>query len=223
VKNTEALFRAVNSTFRRKGLFALLKRYINFLLERLYWRRDYYIFEYDSERLEELNDNDYMPRISGFEFAAITSISQIGDMPMGIADSLWHGFRAEEALRRGAIACLTRLGDEPAHVWWAAPNEKAMDYMRVPPMKIDTSQGEYCTSSWTNPKYRRMGFAQYTGMKGVQAIRARGLTRNLYTINKRNVPSLRAFGPPESKLCAEARHLKVLWWRFWKERPLDSG
>ena len=95
--------------------------------------------------------------------------------------------------------------------------------MRMLPMSIDISQGEYCASGRTNPKYRRMGFAQYTSVRAVEVLRERGLNRDRYAIDQRNVASLLTFGRFESKVCGEAHHMKLLWWRFWKEWPTDSG
>jgi ribosomal protein S18 acetylase RimI-like enzyme len=222
VKKVEALLGAANSIFRQEGLSALLRRSFIFLVERFYWSRSHYIFEYDAERLEDLNENDFMPKSDGFEFRVVSAADQASGLAMEIVDSGWHRFRAKDALQRGAIACFTLVGNELAHVMWVAPNERARDYMRFTPISVDPSQGEYCASGWTNPKYRRMNFARYTSVKAVQALKERGLTKDRYTVNKRNVPSLQTFGRFESRLCAEARYMKLLWWRFWREWPIDS-
>jgi len=223
VKKMKALFRVAHSTFRQEGLVSLLRRSAIFVLERFYWSRRYYIFEHDADWADDVNEADFMPKTDEFEFRVVSTASEAGKLDMEVVESSWHGFTAEDALERGSIACCTLVGNELAHVMWVAPNDRARDYMRLPPMSIDISQGEYCANGWTNPRYRRMGFAQYTSLKAVRALRDRGLNRDRYVVNQRNVASLLTFGRFESKMCGEARHLKLLWWRLWKEWPTDSG
>jgi len=223
VKNTEALFRAVNSTFRQEGLSALLRRSFVFLVDRVFWYRRYHVFERDANREQGLDEKDFLPEVDGFEFRVVSDAVEARALAVDIVNPVFHGFSAEDALQKGAIACFTLRGNEPGYVMWVAPNEKARDCIGVMPQRVDFSRGEYLASGWTNPKYRRMGLDRYTSRKAVLALSGRGLTRLRYTVNHSNRPALLATNRAGASLCAEARHLKVLWWRFWKERPLDSG
>jgi hypothetical protein len=58
--------------------------------------------------------------------------------------------------------------------------------------------------------------------KATQLLRDMGMKRNRSTTAKSNVASLKAFEPSGSKAYAEARYLKLLWWEFWKEKPINS-
>ncbi len=96
----EALFRAVNSTFRQEGLFALLRRSFLFLVGRVFWYRRYHVFERDADREQGLDDEDFLPDVDGFEFRVIATAAEARALAVDIVDPGFHRFSPEDALQK---------------------------------------------------------------------------------------------------------------------------
>ena len=89
------------------------------------------------------------------------------------------------------------------------------------PYRVDFSNNEACSGgSWTNPKYRRMGISNYDNFKAFQFLNERGKVIERSSIPKSNISSQKSRQPNPPKIYAEARYLKILCWKWWKEKPL---
>jgi hypothetical protein len=221
-KATDLIARA-NTVFRYEGIRPLVKSILALLSGLLFRYGIYYLFEYDIENIDNLDEADFMPGINGFTFRGVSTEEHIHELEAaGVDLRMWPSDTAER-IKRGAIAFCVLVGRETAHITWVATNERAMAYMHFAPFKVDFSNGECCSSVWTNPKYRRQGFARYKVFREMKYLRDMGITKGRYTTLKSNTASLKAFAVFRMRICAEARYVKLLWWESWKEKPVDAG
>jgi hypothetical protein len=124
-------------------------------------------------------------------------------------------------LDKGAIAFCILVDKEIAHLGWVAMTEKAKNTFNSAPYRVDFSNKEACTgATWTNTKYRRKGLMVYGYFKRLQFLRERGITVSRNVVAKNNIASQMAHAKFDPKICGEARYLRILWWKFWTEKPL---
>jgi len=99
--------------------------------------------------------------------------------------------------------------------------QEAKNSLGEPPYDVDFSNNEVChLDSWTNPKYRGRGLAPYISFKATQFGDERGKVYRRSVAHKGNIPSNRTYAKLGPNIHAEARYLKILWWKSWREKPL---
>jgi len=211
-----------NTTFRYEGFVPLVKRLLVFLSQPFFRYGTYYMFEYAVENIDGLSEADYMPRITGFTFYVASTEEHAHELEAAGVDWQMWSSNTQERLASGAMAFCIVVGQEPASMMWVGINETAKTCMGERPFEVDFSNGEYCTSQWTHPKYRGLGLAKYTTFRALQILRDMGMTRNRGAVLKRNSASVKASALWGGAKYAEARYLKLLWWEFWKEKLIDS-
>jgi len=205
-----------------KGGVPFFRRAFTWVRKRLFAWDSYHLFTFDLESMDSVNEADFAPSVGGFTFREIAAWALADELESTGARCPWMASRFKGKTDTGAVAFCTFIGEQPAHIMWVAVSDADKDLMKQPPVKVGFSGGEYCTSSWTNPEYRRAGFARYTTVKASQALRDRGFTRNRYAVLTSNVASLNAFAVLRPRKYAEAVHLKVLRWGLWRETPVEQ-
>ena len=127
-----------------------------------------------------------------------------------------------ERLGRGAIAVCIFVDRELAHMAWFAATKEAKVSLNEPPLIVDFSKNEACHGgTWTNPKYRGMRLAAYAGFKGFHYLWQKGMVVSRAAAAKSNTASERSYAVFGPRIYAEARYLKILWWKYWKEKQLS--
>ena len=100
-------------------------------------------------------------------------------------------------------------------------SEEAKDVLRELPYKVDFSKNEATHGDlWTNPKYRGMRLSTYVGFKARQFLWDNGKVALRGPVARGNIAAQRGYAKAAPKMYAEARYLKILWWKWWKEKPL---
>jgi hypothetical protein len=103
-------------------------------------------------------------------------------------------------------------------------SEEAKNAVDFLPYKVDFSNNEACTgSAATVPEYRSKGLEGYGCFKRLQFLGENGKIICRNAIEKRNIAAQKATARFSPRLYAEARYLQLLWWRFWKEKPLAQA
>ena len=208
-----AVLRRAKDIFQAEGLTPLLGRGFDFGRRWFFRYGNYYLYEHT---LEERNEADFMPTIQDFIFRIIHT-NQEGDE---LAAATGYDFRrrfvtARHSLDKGAIAFCIFVNGEIAHIGWVALSEEAKNTFDNLPYKVDFSNNEACTGGTeTIPDYRGKGLMAYGYFKRFQFLREKGMIASRNAVSKGNIASQRVhakFGP---KICAEARYLKLLWWKF---------
>jgi len=209
--------------YHSEGLAPLLRRGFAFLMYRLFEYRVYYVYRHSTDSVLEVNEADVLPAIGGITFHLVSSNEEADRLEaegLEFRSCVWN---AREALDRGAVALCTFVDGEPAHIGWVIMTEKARGAFFEPPCKVDFGAGEAMrTGIWTNPKYRGLGLHRWNTFKRMQFMRERGIRISRGAIVKQNVIAQKAHAPYGPTPYAEGRHLRILSWNSWRERPLTT-
>lgn len=211
-----AVLRRAKDILQTEGLAPLLRRGFEFYI---FQYGNYYLYEHT---LKERNEADFMPKIRDFTFKIIHTNEEADELAATTGSDFRRRFvNAGNGLDKGAIAFCFFVEGEIAHIGWVALSEEAKKALDSLPLKVAFSNNEaYTGGTETIPEYRGNGLMAYGYFKRFQFLREKGITasRNAVTVN--NIASQRAHAKFSPKISAEARYLKLLWWKFWREMPL---
>jgi hypothetical protein len=217
------LFKRAKHIYQTEGLTSLLRRGVAFVVSRVFEYRTYYLFEYNLRNRQQVNEADLLPAQGDFTINIVTSSDEMAQLE---ADgyqfrSYPHGFDDGRALDDGAMAFCVFDGRRLASIGWVATAQKAMDSLVLRHMEIDFSRGCVLAGlSWTGPDYRRMGLHAYRAYKVQHYLADRGKLFIRGYLEKGNIPATKGLTRIGDTVYAEGRYLKILRWKFWKERPL---
>ena len=214
---------------RENGLFYLIQRAFLFFIG----YQTYYVFEKD---LNELSTADFTPKIQDFTLKIITASRQIDEL-------VAHGFDFSSApnivnfnpkrkLKEVSIENFNfrqKLGEEGilfcgfvnkvlAHTNWAAMSNKTnMDPYLV--NKIDWRNEVIVGPSNTNPGYRGLGIKTYVRSQMYQFLKEKGRSKARGTTGKNNIAMHKSEARLGSRIVAEGRQFRILWWKFSIAKP----
>jgi len=216
-----ATFCKARRILQTEGVLALLKSGLRFLAEGLFQHETYYLYQQPTEHVLVLREAEVMPKIPDFTFKIVATNEEADELEASGLEFRYRARNTRERLDKGAVLFCLFVEQELANISWLAMTQAAMNSLNEPPVKVDFSNSEaYRGGIWTNPKYRRMRFSQYSLLKKLEYLHERGIRTSRVVISKRNVTSQEgqmAFGPVKY---GEGRYLRVLCARFWRERPL---
>ena len=216
-----SLFRRVRQIHQTEGLISLLRQGLAFLVGRLFEHRTYYLYAHFAENDREYSELDFMPAVDNLAYRVVYSNQEADELEGQGLEFRSQVVNAREALDRGAIAFCIFVGKELANIGWLAVTQQAKDVLNEPPYKVDFSGNEACaTAVWTNPKYRRIGLRAYGSLKRSHFMLEKGLHTSRGATSKGNIASREAATKLGSRVYAEGRLLRVLWWKSWRESPL---
>ena len=212
-----ALFNSTKYIFQTEGLISLLRVGFTFLVRHFFQYRTYYLYEVT---VKERNEADFMPKIRDFTFKVVTTNQQVDELAADGLDLRSPLIKARQRLGKGAIAFCFFVKGELANIGWVAMTEEAKKTLDTLPYQVDFSNNEaYLGWTETSPKYRGMGLMMYSNFKQIQFLQERGKTVRTVTATN-NIGPQRVHVKLGSKRYGEARYLKILWWKSWKERSL---
>jgi hypothetical protein len=213
-----SIARRSKDILRSEGLTALVRRGWDFVGQRFFSVKFYYLYEH---QLKERNEVDFLPKIQHFALHIIRTNEEANRL----AEITGFDFRSrfingQERLDRGGIAFCVLANEEFAHIGWVALNEEAKRALDDRPYKIDFSHKQACTGgTYTVPKYRGKGLMTYGYFKRFQFLREHGFETSRNAVSTDNISSQKShakFGP---RIVAKVRHVKFFCWEFWKEMP----
>ncbi len=219
VSTLVAMLKRAKDILQTEGLKPLLTRGFDFVEDWSFVYGDYYLYEYT---LKERNEADFLPGIKDFTLKIISSNEEADELAEAIGFDFRRRFvRARSMLDKGAIAFCIFARGEIAHIGWVALSEEAHKAVDSLPYKVDFLNHEACTGgTLTIPEYRSKGLMAYGYFKRFEFLRGKGILVSRNAVDKSNIASRKAhakFGP---RIYAEAKYLRLLWWHFWKEKPL---
>ena len=216
------LFKRAKRIRQTEGLLALVRQASAFVVRLFFQHQSYYLYEtYIHEVLKE-GEAKHLPRIKDFTLKIVSTNREADELEAEGLEFRSQVVNAREKLDKGTIAFCIFVGRELAYIGWIAMTEEAMKTAAAPPMKVDFANDEiYALHVWTNPKYRGMGLAPYGDFKTYQFLEEKGKVVHRALVATDNVASVKAWAKlTHPKIYAEARYLKILWWKSWKEKPL---
>jgi len=205
-----------------EGLIPLVGRGIRFVLRRFVRYQTYYLYETDLQgTFRERTEAYVLPKIQNFTFKVVSTRQQADELEAEGLEFRSHAVNANERLDKGAVAFLVFIERDLASIGWVAMTQEVKDSLALPPFRIDFPNGEACGGDfWTNPKYRGMGLMSYSLFKRLEFLRESGKIRDRSTGHRRNIASRKAATKVGCKIYAEARYLRILSWKFWRETTL---
>ena len=223
------LFRRAKHILQTEGLVPLIRRGFAFLIRRGFAFLAPYFFMYGTYYLYEhiVNESkkaDFLPGIRGLTFRIVSTNQQADEL---IADGL--EFRSyvldtRQWLGRGAIAFCIFVDGELAHISWVAMTAEVKGRLTELPFQVNFSNNEaYWGRLETNPRYQRMGLWGYSYHKILKFMRERGIVTLRFVVHTNNISTQRGYAKFGARRYAKARYLRILWWKFWKERPLATS
>ena len=207
--------------FRNEGILSLLRLAITFVIRGLFEHEHYYVYEHDIRKVYQFPETEWTPRIDHLNFHIVSTNEQADELvEKGYDDFRQYSINGKYKLDRGAIAFCTYIKHELASIGWAALTEEAKKTIDNLPYRVNFSNKESCTgSSMTNPKCRQMGLMVHNLFKRWIYLRDLGIVTDRATVAKSNYISRKGSEKLAPKI-TEARYVRILCWRYWKESPL---
>ena len=218
------LFTVAKHIFQREGLLPLLGRGFAFLTGYFFWYEAYYLYQIDiSEVLKQNSEADLLPEIRDLTLKIVSTNEQADELAQQGFEFRSQVINARKRLDKGAVALCIFAGREFASIGWITLTQQAKDSLNELPLRIDFSNKEACTGGvMTNSKYREMGLMRYGYFKRLQFLKEKGRLIDRSAVAKSNVASQMAVAKLSGGIYAEARFIKLLWWKFWREKPLAT-
>ena len=215
------LCREARRLYQSEGLVSLARRAFAFPFHWLWQHETYYL--YATDILMERSEAHFVSRLPPFTMHIVSTNEEADELEAHGLEFRSYVSNARKRLEKGAIAFCFFVGNELANMAWVALSQEALASFNDPPLKVDFAAGEaYSGGVWTSPKYRGLGFNAYCYFKILEYMRERGKLVSRAAIAVPNVVSQRATGKIGTSVHAEARYLRILWWKWWKERPLST-
>ena len=168
-----------------------------------------------------VHSTDFLPDIQNLTLKIVSTNEQADELDREGFEFRSQFINARERLDRGAIAFCIFMSREFANIGWITLTQQAKDSLNELPFKVNFSNNEACTGgAVTNPKYRTMGLMRYNYFKRLEFLKENGRLRDRAAVAKSNIASQMGVAKISDNIYAEARFLKLLWWKFWWEKPL---
>jgi len=214
------LYRTMKTISRIEGFPALFRRGLAFLADYIFVYKTYYLSELSLES-EGLDASDFVPDIPDLTYHFVTSNEQTDELATQFEDFRSYHINDRQRLDKGAIALCLFIRRELAHITWMATTESAKKTFNDIPYRVNFDKKEACAGGErTIPKYRRMGLSTNSAYKKCQFLMERGITLIRAARDTNNLTAQRAFENRGYIRYAKGRHLRILWWKSWKEMPL---
>ncbi|HEY92590.1 MAG TPA: GNAT family N-acetyltransferase [Dehalococcoidia bacterium] len=220
MRTSSMLLIRVKYILRTEGLISLVNRAASSLIRRIFHYGTFYLYEHTTGNHYEA---DFMPRMQDFTFKLVATNQQASELAANSFEDFRGRFlNSRRGLDKGAIAFCIFHGLELAHIGWVAMTEEAKNTFDTLPYYVNFLDNQACTGGTiTVPKYRGKGLMTYGYFKRFEYLRKHGITTSRNAVNAGNVASQKVhakFGPI---IYARARYIKILWWKFWKEVPIE--
>jgi len=214
----------VKTILQTEGLIPLVKRGFLFVVGLFFKYQTYDLYEIAiADWLKHRDEADHFPKIEDFTLKIVSTNLEADELEAEGLEFRSHRRNARQRLDKGAIAFCVFVGKELAHIFWVAMSEEAKDALRELPYEVDFSRNEAIHGDlWTNPKYRGLRLPTYVGFKARQFLWENGKTFDRGPVARGNIAAQRAYVDASPRLYAEAHYIKILWWKSWKEKPLQQ-
>lgn len=206
---------------RSEGAITLLKRIFLYLFSHIFFYKDYYVCQ---DFVGELNEADFLPRVKDFTFKLITSNEMADDW----AKQTGFDFRkqilnARRLLDAGAVAFCVFVQNDLASIKWVGLNQKVKNIINPQPYRVNFSEHQgFSGGAETVPQYRGKGLNAYTWFQRNNYMKQQGITMLTGLIATGDVHLHKLQSRFPIKIRSKARHIKFLWWQYWKETPLPE-
>lgn len=217
--NVGILFRISKDVMQREGIASFIKQAFLFSKRSLFSYGTYYIYE---KTLNETNKFEFTPKIQNFTLKIIYASSDVDEL-------ITEGFNfnshiiIKERLNTGAIAFCIFVERELAHISWVAIHNKGNVDPILSASGMDWQNVASIGPCVTNLKYRGLGFYPYVLYKICKFLKGKNKMSAKITTSKCNTSSTKGINKAGFKICGEVRYLKLLRWKFLKEKQIKES
>ena len=223
VSRSAETLRRVKRIYTTEGPLSLARRVAAFAIGHVFVYQIYYNCASVNQNYQMLSEAALKPRVGNFALMVVSSNGEADELESRGFEFRSYALNSRERLNRGAIAFCIFVDHELANIGWLATSQQATDILREPPIKVEFSNGEaYSGDSWTHPKYRRMGLHSYNVFRRMEYDYQRGIRLSRYAVLVRNLAQQAANEKFGDMRFGKGRYLKILWWKWWKEKPLTQ-
>jgi len=208
--------------YRTEGMPSLLKMVSRYLINNVFYYHQFYLLK---RPVRERVQPEISSKIQNFTVKTISSNKQADELVAeGFEDFRSHVLGAVKYLNKGAIALCIFVEREFAWVAWAGITAEAKKVLLPAPCKVDLSDDDVVgEGNYTVPKYRRLGLNEYGGYEFNEFLREKGITTIYNAALVSDISARKRTARRGSECYAKARHMKILWWTFYKETPILSN
>jgi len=212
-----------NYIYQTRGFSHLIMQIIRFLFSqyRVFFQYShYYLYEHT---LEELNEADFLPSIQNYVFKIVNSVEQADKLVTDGFEFPEDITKARYRLTRGAIAFCIFVDSKLAHIGWVALTDEAKKTFDSVPYKVNFSNRQACTGGTsTILEYEGRGLMSYCYFRRFQFLNEQGMISSRNAVEVSNVASKKVHAKFNPRIYAKGRYIRILWWKSWKEIPIQS-
>ena len=188
ISRVTALFDRAKRVLHTEGLLPLLRQGLTLISGYFFRYETYCLYQHG---LEEVNEEEFTPRIEDFTSKVITTNQEADELVAGGYEFRYSDGIHRERLDKGAIACCIFVGRELAHIAWVALNEEAQKSILDLPLRVDYSNNEaFMGGGITNTRYRRMGLMSHGSVQRRRFLREKKAIVSRTPVAKNNIASL---------------------------------
>lgn len=206
-----------------EGINSLISRALTSINRRLFLVEKYYLECIDLTVFPGEEERDFLPRVNNYCVRIISTNKEADDV---LAEGFTFGayeLTLRKTLDIGALSFCIFMGRELAHIHSLAYTQKSKDVIEPRPFHVDFNNGDIVGGrSITIPKYRRLRLRTYSGYLLRKYYKEKGYSRSMGTLGIKNYPALaNSARNPYEKIVAVYRHIKILWFTYFKETKIN--
>lgn len=216
----KAITRRAVEIVKTEGFLPLVRKGLVLISHYLFTYNEHYLYECN---IPKMGGNSFAPKIN-CTYRIVSTNQQVDELMsegFNIIDHITDFADMRQRVNKGVMAVCIIVDHELAHITWVAMTQKAKDAMDELPYYVDFLNNEVCIGGiLTAPKYRRRGLAIYSRYIATQYLNQLGKTTMRTKVNSDNIASQIFVDKFGERIYAKAQYLRILWWRFWREKPL---
>lgn len=215
------LFERAGSIYKTQGFISLLRRALAWCF---FNYQAFYLLGNIPDKYRRLQDDNPAPKIDDLSVKLICTNDEADILEADGYEFRSHTTNARSRLDNGAIAACTFIGTNFASIRWYGLTQQSVKAFNIPPLKVNFDKNEVLVADiFTIPEYRGKGLTAYTALKALEFLAKRGTERTKGVVRRDNVASLRGNIDNGGEVYAEGRYLRILFLKFWREKPLPQN
>jgi len=216
MRKARSLVSRAHEILRTEGLTTLLKRSFEYSFFGL---TDYDLYELP---IAEAPRTTNLPDIEGLGCHTVRSRREAEELRTSTGLDLCRRVpNAERILDAGAVAICVSVNGNIAHIGWVALSERARNAVSPLRLKVEFSRGQaFAGGGVTLPDFRRNGLLGYGSAARLRFLEEMGCRKLRYAVATNNTAAQKGLAVFSPTVYARGRHLKLLWWDYWRETPL---
>lgn len=215
----DILYQRARYILRHEGWWAFIRQGFAFVGNLFFSYGNYYIYEKDLNSIDE--EIKIRPKVD-CTLKIISNLDELDELIVQSYDFKAMPFRPR--LERSAIAFCLFVGQELASVTWVAPSKEAKKEIDYLPFKVNFEAREVCSgASFTAPAHRGKGLLAYTYSYIFPYLANNSISKDKFSIEVNNIASQKAHAKFNPLITSKGRYLKIFWWEFWKELPMEEA